>query len=123
VRQFLAATFEHMSTLCVGQRPRDVDLSLHDPLCVWYVLTQEAGGWKIEQDMDVRVEVEGNWTRGMTVVDKRGKKIEEDLTKPVKIHDRGIWLHKGHGNRVRVAVDSPSRLTTGEDILKRIFKC
>jgi inosine-uridine nucleoside N-ribohydrolase len=123
VKQFLTATFEHISTLRVEQRPRDVDLSLHDPLCVWYVLTQDAGGWKMEQDIDVRVEVGGNWTRGMTVVDRRKKKIEEDLSKPVKIYDRGNWLHKGYGNRVRVAVDSPSRPTTGEEILRRIFKC
>jgi inosine-uridine nucleoside N-ribohydrolase len=121
VRAFVSATFSHMETLYTEKRPKHVNISLHDPLCIWYVLTREGEGWDVKEDVDVRIETEGQWTRGMSVIDKRRKTAEEDLEKPVKQHDRGVWLHKGHGNRVRIARDSEYKDTFGEDMLKRIF--
>jgi len=123
VNHFVSATFEYMKQIYAGKQPEDVNISLHDPLCIWYVITAEKGGWEINEGVDVRVEVEGQWTRGMSIIDRRDKKVEQDLEKPAKHHDRGGWLHKGLGNRVRVAVNSADRETFGEEMLKRIFKC
>ncbi|KAI5843608.1 nucleoside hydrolase [Tricharina praecox] len=124
VGTFLGATFKHMQTLFAETRPQDVHLSLHDPMTIWYVLTREMqpDGWVIREDVDVRVETQGHWTRGMSVVDRRRWKAEEDLSLPVRKHDRGVWLHKGHGNRVRVAMDSRWKgEILGEEMMRRIF--
>ncbi|KAI5852003.1 nucleoside hydrolase [Tricharina praecox] len=117
MHHFLRPTFDHLKTLYTE---KDVGLSLHDPLCVWYLLTN-GEGWVIDESVDVRVETEGKWTRGMSVVDRRKKVIEANLLSPIKIHDRGVWLHRGHGNRVRLALDSEYKTSFGETMLRRIF--
>lgn len=121
VRHFISATFEHMAEIYKGDREGDAQLSLHDPLCIWYVLTSDSSEWRCQEELDVRIEVEGQWTRGMSVVDRRNNKVEEDLEKPAKKHDRGGWFHGGMGNRVRVAIDSPDRDAFGAELLSRIF--
>ena len=117
VNHFVAPTFAHLKTIYID---RDADLSLHDPLCVWYLLTN-GEGWSIDEPVDVRIETQGQWTRGMSVVDMRMKVVEENLENPVKMYDRGVWLHRGHGNRVRVATDSQYKMSFGETMLKWIF--
>jgi inosine-uridine nucleoside N-ribohydrolase len=121
VRYFVARTFDVIKDTLEGERDRDRFLALHDPLCIWYVLTSETGDWTINENVDVRVEVNGQWTRGMSVVDKRAKIKELDETKPLKASDRGAWSHVTTGNRVRVAVDVRDRETFGADMLKRVF--
>lgn len=123
MKHFVTVTFEHMQEIYAEKRAQDVEISLHDPLCVWYVLTGHKEGWKFEENKDVRVEAVGQWTRGMSIVDRRSKKKEESLEQPVKEHDRGVWLHSGHGNRVRIAVKSPDMETFGEKMMEQIFKC
>lgn len=124
----LAQTFRKMKELYLGSdgvgKSHVVDMSLHDPLCVWYVLSLLKGEvWGVEVDRDVRVETSGQWTRGMCVVDRRNKRVEENLVEGVMLGDVGTWLHRGYGNRVRVAVESPE----GQDVgfagamLRRIF--
>jgi hypothetical protein len=48
-------------------------LELHDPLCIWYMLTRSAPSWMLapKAPEDIRVETAGQWTRGMHVVDRR----------------------------------------------------
>lgn len=71
---FMAKTFEKISSLTGGQA--DPGLSLHDPLCIWYVLTRSAPSWMISPKgpEDIRVETGGQWTRGMHVVDRRNRR-------------------------------------------------
>lgn len=122
VRHFVSATFEYIAEVYESNHELGALFSLHDPLCVWYVLTSDSGGWRCQEEVDVRIEVEGQWTRGMCVVDRRNIKVEVDLEKPVKRGDCGVWFHKGMCNRVRVAVDSPDRDTFGTKVLRRIFQ-
>ncbi|KAI5813198.1 nucleoside hydrolase [Pyronema omphalodes] len=121
VRYFVARTFDVIKDTLHGERDQDRFLALHDPLCIWYVLTSETGDWTINENVDVRVEVNGQWTRGMSVIDKRTKIKELDATKPPKASDSGGWLHAAMGNRVRIAVDLGDRDTFGAEMLKRIF--
>ena len=123
VKHFVEISFERMKEVYTQQQDEEVQFALHDPLCIWYVLTaDEEGGWTFDENVDVRVETDGQWTRGMSVVDQRQKRVE-DLEKPVLQHDRGVWLHKGYGNRVRIAVDSKYKDTMGEAMVRRIFGC
>lgn len=113
---FLMATFKKMKDMYLqagaGEAARrdTVDISMHDPLCVWYAISALARGekgWVVREGRDIRVEPAGQWTRGMCVVDRRPKKVEENLAEAVKLGDVGVWLHRGHGNRVRQVVESP----------------
>ncbi|KAG0320467.1 hypothetical protein BGZ99_004499 [Dissophora globulifera] len=53
-------------------------MNLHDPLCIGFFMDLEhetditSVGWRVEE-RDVRIESEGNLTRGMLVVDRRKK--------------------------------------------------
>jgi len=93
------------------QRLQDVHLSLHDPMCVYFVLTRNglddgSDGWKFWKNRDIRIEASGQWTRGMCIVDKRPRemaKAEEDLI----LGDTNGWLHPSLGNRVNQVVESP----------------
>ncbi|RPA92194.1 nucleoside hydrolase [Choiromyces venosus 120613-1] len=118
---FVDATFSKLKQIRFGEKIGDLDFSLHDPLCVYYVLTRHRGGWETLGDRDVRIETAGQWTRGMCVVDRRGKMIEEDLAKPVVMGDEGIWLHRGYGNRVRQVLQSPDEKGMAVEMLRRIY--
>lgn len=116
LKVFADRTFEHMKTLYTG----NFDLALHDPVVIWYVLTG-GKGWTVGEEVDVRVEATGQWTRGMCVVDRRPKgKVEEGGKE--KDVDHGGWLHKGKGNRVRVAWEGDEKEGNfGRVMLGRIF--
>lgn len=131
---FLASTFQRMrdiylakgeaEALGTNRRSHGIDISLHDPLCVWYLLSLLKGEtWVTIEGRDVRIETMGQWTRGMCVVDRRGKRVERDLTKEVMLGDLGLWLHDGYGNRVRQVVNSPKGQDVGFalEMLKRVF--
>lgn len=128
---FLAATFARMKEIYVaGEAPESEakslvnDISLHDPLCVWYLLSLLKGEtWTAVENRDIRIETTGQWTRGMCVVDRRGKKMEEDLAESALVEDIGVWLHKGYGNRVRQVVRSPEghELGFATEMLNRVF--
>ncbi|KAI5841556.1 Inosine/uridine-preferring nucleoside hydrolase domain-containing protein [Morchella snyderi] len=130
---FLAATFRKMQDIYLqaggggGPERRDTaDISMHDPLCVWYAISALArgeAGWVAREGRDIRVEAAGQWTRGMCVVDRRPKRVEEDVAGAVRLGDVGVWLHRGYGNRVRQMVESPGgmELGFGALMLQRIF--
>lgn len=103
------------------EAPGGIDFSLHDPMCVYYVLTRQRGGWEALEERDIRVETSGKWTRGMCIVDHRGKRVELDAKKPVLLGDVGIWAHCEFGNRVRQMVKSPDEKGMAGEMLRRIY--
>ncbi|KAG0125767.1 Inosine/uridine-preferring nucleoside hydrolase domain-containing protein [Tuber indicum] len=113
---FVDVTFAKIKGETIG----DGGLSLHDPLCVYYVLTRRRGGWEALEDRDLRVETRGQWTRGMCVVDRRGKRVVGPA-KPVLLGDEGVWLHRGFGNRVRQMIKSPDEKEVAGEMLRRIY--
>ncbi|EGD91783.1 uncharacterized protein TERG_08001 [Trichophyton rubrum CBS 118892] len=109
------------------------EMSLHDPVCVWYVLTGGSETWRW-QERDVRVETTGQWTRGATVVDRRlVGRVDADVVDKVVVEDeeeiaaaaaeeqeddRGGW--RAGGNRVGVLERGPDSLLS-EELLRRVF--
>jgi len=118
---FVNATFAKLKKIYYGEKPSDTGFSLHDPLCVYYVLTRQRGGWEALEERDIRIETSGKWTRGMCVVDHRGKRVELDEKKPVLLGDEGIWLHCGFGNRIRQMIKSPDEKGMAREMLRRIY--
>lgn len=120
---------------------REGDLSLHDPMCVWFALASERRDeWRMTEGEDIRVETQGQWTRGMCVVDKRGRKMKGDVvagdlqeSKP-KVGqeeqsddegeaggDEGGWLNRKRGNRVDRCMSTPGQEKLAEMLLERVF--
>jgi inosine-uridine nucleoside N-ribohydrolase len=119
---FLNSTFDKVESLMEGVSGDSVGLELHDPLCIWYALTQDDAGWKIKKDEDIRIETTGQWTRGMTVVDRRGRKKRAPDDGEGEIPgDAGNWLSPNAGNRVGRCVQSPGVDLFAPYLLRRIF--
>lgn len=103
----------------IGEGPQ---LALHDPMCVWYVLTRGVEGWRAGHERgweDIRVECEGRWTRGMTVADTRIRRRRN--SDGFRTYDHGNWLGGKSGNRVVRMVDSPGEELPGKLILDQLF--
>jgi len=145
---FLASTFHKITTLHTttaldeAEVDTDVALSLHDPLCIWYVLTHpgthpdsqshQSDSWTLSPSspQDIRVETSGQWTRGMCVVDRRDRKklhdnkdtgadeAGEDGEVP---GDTGRWLDPHRGNRINRVGGSPGVGLFEKVLLDRIF--
>ncbi|KAH7170887.1 Inosine/uridine-preferring nucleoside hydrolase domain-containing protein [Dactylonectria macrodidyma] len=118
-----------------GQEP---ELSLHDPLTVWYMLTHDDPKWKTPAKLeDIRVETSGQWTRGMHVIDNRlrAKPAEgaialtenpdddpEFVTLDQVPGDEMAWLSVRKGNRINRLVESPGEEIFKEVLMKRVFE-
>jgi inosine-uridine nucleoside N-ribohydrolase len=114
---FMTNMFNKMERLHIGHEGEGAALALHDPLCVWYVLTRD-DGWGGKEE-DIRIETMGQWTRGQTVGDKRARKRRNsDGERP---HDRGNWLGNHSGNRIVRMLESPGRDKAAECLLDSIF--
>jgi len=148
VSVFMANTFEKINSQTGGQR--DPGLSLHDPLCIWYMLTRSAPSWmQAPRGLeDIRVETAGQWTRGMHIVDRRnrrktgpggsGMQVKSpgaiDISNPmdsiaygddgegneVPGDDMG-WLSFNKGNRINRIVASPGEESFGKYLMERVF--
>lgn len=123
---FLTSTFAKMASLHHGHAGDNIGLSLHDPLCVWYLLTKDVPDYeiKLSKPQDIRVETSGQWTRGMYVIDRRDRKTMDGdgEGEPVeKVGDAGLWLDGRAGNRIRVAVESGGVEVFGEQLIRRIL--
>lgn len=106
-----------------GQDGDKAELGLHDPVCAYYVLTQNHPAWKCTggKQMDIRVDATGQWTRGMSVVDRRGRiQIDADYEEE-RPDDQGLWLNARAGNRVWKMEESPVGKQLGEVILRQVF--
>ena len=69
--------------------------------------------------LDIRVETQGQWTRGMCVVDRRSRKRREN-DEP-DLNDDGQWLGKLSGNRVDVLEEAPAGQALADLLLQRMF--
>ncbi|KAG9663371.1 nucleoside hydrolase, partial [Aureobasidium melanogenum] len=119
---FLNSTFDKVESLMEGISGDSVGLELHDPLCIWYALTHDDAEWKIKKDEDIRIETTGQWTRGMTVVDRRGRKKRAPDDGEGEIPgDAGNWLSPNAGNRVGRCVQSPGFDIFAPYLLRRVF--
>jgi inosine-uridine nucleoside N-ribohydrolase len=144
---FMGKTFEKISFLTGSQR--DPGLSLHDPLCIWYMLTHSAPSWMISPKgaEDIRVETGGQWTRGMHVVDRRNRRkggAELQVKSPGAVDisdamekvvigggndaeydevpgDEYDWLSLSKGNRINRIVSSPGENAFAKYLLERVF--
>lgn len=133
---FIHRTYEKVQSLTAIQL--DPGLELHDPLCVWYVLTRSATQWVSHPNSpeDIRVETAGQWTRGMHVVDRRNRKkgeVEangsETLATPGGADgeggdapgDNGSWLDPLKGNRVNRIVATPGEDAFGPYLMETVF--
>ncbi|ETN42859.1 uncharacterized protein HMPREF1541_02017 [Cyphellophora europaea CBS 101466] len=97
-------------------------VQLHDPMCVWYVLTREVEGWRPSHERgweDVRVECAAQWTRGMTVGDVRPRRRRNSDGE--RTYDHGNWLGARSGNRIVRIVDSPGDDLPAQRIMDQLF--
>ena len=111
---FLSSTFAKNAALNPQIVPEKQGLQLHDPLTIWYALCADHPAWVFKTE-DVRVETSGQWTRGCTIVDRRGRPITEgqsDLSEDV-VGDAGGWGGAG-GGRGGAAPGKESRVVHGE---------
>lgn len=67
--------------------------------------------WKLDGGQDIRVETQGQWTRGACVADRRPgrvRKTRADANPDVELPgDRGGWCDEAKGNRVLNIRESP----------------
>lgn len=127
---FIMGAFRKIeSILGDGQEP---ELSLHDPLTVWYAMTHNDPGWKFPaKPEDLRVETSGQWTRGMHVIDRRIRSKPEEAA--VDVADDTIvtlddvpgddhsWLNARKGNRINRILASPGQELFKEVWMKKVF--
>ncbi|TAQ87908.1 Purine nucleosidase [Chlorociboria aeruginascens] len=145
---FVHKTYDKIQSF--SRKQANPGLELHDPLCIWYMLTRSAPSWMLapKGPEDIRIETSGQWTRGMHLVDRRNRKkigtIESDqikspgavdisnpmdnlvITNPAGEGgdapvDHGGWLSVNKGNRINRIIGTPGEDAFGPYILERIF--
>ncbi|OBT64581.1 hypothetical protein VE03_06363 [Pseudogymnoascus sp. 23342-1-I1] len=140
VSVFMNTTYQKINSLTEGFV--DPGLSLHDPLTVWYMLTQSDPLWKAAPGApeDIRVETAGQWTRGMHMVDRRNRRrqggpnpndeadqaqidasMQGDDGEGNLVNDEYGWLTVWKGNRINRIAESPGDLAFAPYLLDRIF--
>lgn len=156
VTAFMRSTFDKIESLHHPPSPRPttkthISLALHDPLCIWYILTsspspsaQKRTQWTLSarSPEDIRIETTGQWTRGMCILDRRlTRRRVATTSSPDELlpGDHDGWLNDARGNRVHRVVewvggtgdgattneddddDDASRTFFGRVLLERIF--
>jgi hypothetical protein len=121
---------------------------MHDPLCVFYMMTRNSPSWMLapRAPEDIRIETAGQWTRGMHTIDRRnrkkGGKVEQVMspgaaviTNPMENigaavaavdiedapGDHGGWLSVSKGNRINRIVGTPGEDLFGPYLIDRVF--
>lgn len=136
VNTFLSKTMDKIESIeGNGEEP---GLSLHDPLCIWYMILQHHEAWKTYSNAeDIRIETCGQWTRGAHVVDSRIRaKLEDSSYKEFNPHlddpsqtltleevptDTMGWLSARKGNRIHRIIGTPGETAFADDLIRRIF--
>lgn len=124
VGAFCSATFQKSESLYHDLDGGSVSMALHDIVCIWYALTSStrAESWEIKRGEDIRVETQGQWTRGMCVVDRRDRKmLDNDDGESQLSGDTGGWLSTLRGNRVNRCVGTPGARVLAPLLLDTIF--
>lgn len=119
---FMNPMLSKMESLHIGHEGDGAALALHDPLTIWYVLMGDVtSGWKVSSDSpeDIRVETLGQWTKGMTLLDRRTRH-RRNSDGPVP-HDRDNWLGSRSGNRITRLLSTGWEDTFGDEMMKRIL--
>ena len=142
---FVSKTYEKVESLT--RKQVDPGLELHDPLCIWYMLTRSAPSWMRapKAPEDIRIETAGQWTRGMHIIDRRNRRkggVTEQVKSPGAVDisnpmealivgtvdgsdatpgDNGGWLSSNRGNRINRIVGTPGEDAFGPYLLERIF--
>ena len=76
----------------------------------------------MKRDEDIRVETQGQWTRGMCVIDRRAMKmLDNDDGEGEKPGDTGGWLSALRGNRVTRCVRTPGPQLLAPLLLETVF--
>ncbi|KAJ5554071.1 Nucleoside hydrolase [Penicillium frequentans] len=121
VDAFMGHTFRTLERLHPGHVGDAAELSMHDPVCVWYAMTSEDPKWapSANSPEDIRIETQGQWSRGMCVIDRRSRhKIEGDEESS---SDHGLWLSSRAGNRIMRMDASPAEASFGQIMIDRMF--
>lgn len=133
---FMFGTFRKIESIVgAGSEP---GLSLHDPLCIWYMITRDDPAWKaVPKPEDIRVETSGQWTKGMHVIDRRGRPRADEKEGYIKTNpedpmdavefneipgDHDGWLSARRGNRINRITGSPGEEAFAGYLLKRLFE-
>jgi inosine-uridine nucleoside N-ribohydrolase len=120
---FMTPMLNKMERLHIGHSGESASLALHDPLTIWYVLTREMSGWEPSPAKprfeDIRVETLGQWTKGMTMLDRRTRH-RRNSDGPVP-HDRDNWLGSRSGNQILRMQRSGFEETFGEEMMRVIL--
>ncbi|KAL2165620.1 hypothetical protein VTG60DRAFT_4241 [Thermothelomyces hinnuleus] len=132
---FMNGTFNKIDSI-LGDG-HNAGLSLHDPLCIWYMLTHDHPAWKtVPKPEDIRIETCGQWTRGMHVIDRRQRAKPAEKNGAVQTHpedpmdamtldevpgDTMGWLSVRKGNRINRMLESPGQDTFAGILLDKVF--
>lgn len=121
---FMQQMFAKMEALHIGHSGESASFALHDPLTIWYVLKRHLSCWhphpNFQQYEDIRVETLGQWTKGMTTIDRRTRH-RRNSDGPVP-HDRDNWLGSLSGNQVLRMQRSGFEQQFGEELMKAILE-
>ncbi|KUI60416.1 hypothetical protein VP1G_07600 [Cytospora mali] len=132
---FMFGTFNKIDAM-VGDG-NEAGLSLHDPLCIWYMLRRDDPEWKaVPKPEDLRIETVGQWTLGMHVVDRRVRSKPGEVDSKVKTNpedpldavefddvpnDHMGWLSARKGNRINRIIGSPGEDAFAPFLMERLF--
>lgn len=121
VNEFMSGIFRQIISM-IGDK-EEPGLSLHDPLTVWYMLTQSDPAWKLASGApeDIRIETSGQWTHGMHVSDRRGRLKADGKVADEIEGDKYGWLSARRGNRINRYASSPGFDAFAPMLMKRIF--
>ena len=120
---FVGATLNKMEILHHGHEGGSTSMSLHDPACVWFVLSYDSMRFDLTRDEDIRIETAGQWTRGMCVIDRRDRKMTSyDYEEGVEVSgDKGGWLSSFRGNRINRCTRTAGEILLSPMMLDYIF--
>ncbi|KAK4449530.1 Inosine/uridine-preferring nucleoside hydrolase domain-containing protein [Podospora aff. communis PSN243] len=132
---FMTGTFNKIDSI-LGEG-HNAGLSLHDPLTIWYMIERDNPAWKPTPKFeDIRIETCGQWTKGMHVVDRRGRAKPGEQSSAVMTNpedpmdavmlddvpgDTMGWLSVKKGNRINRVVESPGVDLFPEELMRRLF--
>jgi inosine-uridine nucleoside N-ribohydrolase len=132
---FLSKTFDKIVSM--EGDANEPGLSLHDPMTIWYVLTQADPAWRpVDPPEDIRIETCGQWSRGMHLVDRRGRQKpapewgSRSTDEPDKMDsftveaipgDKDFWL-SDYGNQIHRMMGSPGEDIFADYLMKRVFE-
>ncbi|KAJ4163493.1 hypothetical protein LMH87_005217 [Akanthomyces muscarius] len=135
VQHFVGGAFAKIASILGPET--EAGLSLHDPMTVWYALARDNDPeWKLTEAEDIRIETEGQWSRGQHIVDHRGKLRPAEAAFLASVDPRNDpevlrldqaegdelgWLSVLKRNRIYRVVGTPGEEIFKEVLLQRVF--